>query len=355
MKINKWLLPVSWTYGLGVWIRNECFNHGLLHSRGYEIPVISVGNITVGGTGKTPHVEYLIRLLKERCKVAVLSRGYKRHTKGYVLADQQSTAYDIGDEPYQMKVKFPKISVAVDANRREGIRHLNQDPATRDVNVILLDDAYQHRYVRPNLNILLVDYNRPIFSDKLLPAGRLRESMNGKKRADIVIVTKCPSDIDMQEMRRISDKFALEEHQKLFFSTMAYLELQPMFCGENRPLETIRADEHILVISGIAEPRPMIEKIQQQSQHVTHLSFGDHHDFTAKDIEQINTTFESLPYPKIAITTEKDAARLAIIDGLSDTLRPSIFILPIEVRFLQGKAEKFNKMILELTSKQGDK
>lgn len=348
MKINKWLLPVSWTYGLGVWVRNEFFNYGLLHSQHYDIPVISVGNITVGGTGKTPHVEYLIHLLKERYKVAVLSRGYKRHTKGYVLANMQSTAHDIGDEPYQMKVKFPKITVAVDANRREGIQHLCQDPVTRGVNVILLDDAYQHRYVRPSLNILLVDYNRPIFSDKLLPAGRLRESMHGKRRADIVIVTKCPPDIGMQEMRSIEEKLSLEEHQSLFFTTMAYLELQPMFCGENRPLQTLRADEHIMVISGIAEPRPMIKEIQQYCPNVTHLSFGDHHDFTENDIEQINTTFESLPYPKIAITTEKDAARLATIDGLSDTLRQCLFILPIEVRFLQGKAEIFNRMILSL-------
>lgn len=350
MKVNKWLLPISWTYGLGVWVRNEFFNYGLLHSCSYDIPVISVGNITVGGTGKTPHVEYLIRLLKEHHKVAVLSRGYKRRTKGYVLANMQSTAHDIGDEPFQMKVKFPKITVAVDGDRREGIRHLCQDPITRGVNVILLDDAYQHRYVRPNLNILLVDYNRPIFSDKLLPAGRLRESTSGKKRADIVIVTKCPSDIGMKEMQSITARLALEQHQKLFFSTMAYQELQPMFCGENRPLETIRADEHILVVSGIAQPGPMIEEIQKHSEHVTHLSFGDHHDFTADDIEQINSTFDSLPSPKIAITTEKDAARLTTTENLSDALRPNIFILPIEVKFLQGKAEQFNKMILELVS-----
>ena len=355
MKINRWLLPVSWTYGLGVWVRNEFFNYGLLHCRGYDVPVISVGNITVGGTGKTPHVEYLIRLLKDRYKVAVLSRGYKRRTKGYVLANLQSTAQDIGDEPYQMKVKFPKITVAVDGDRCEGIQHLCQDPITRGVNIILLDDAYQHRYVRPNLNILLVDYNRPIFSDKLLPAGRLREQTSGKKRADIVIVTKCPSTIAMKEMQSIGTRLSLQEHQRLFFSTMVYQELQPMFCGENRPLETIHTDEQILVISGIAEPGPMIEEIQKQSKHVTHLSFGDHHHFTADDIERINTTFESLPYPKIAITTEKDAARLTTADGLSDTLRPCIFILPIEVKFLQGKAEQFNKMILELTSKQGDK
>lgn len=355
MKVNKWLLPISWTYGLGTWARNECFDFGLLHSHIFNVPVISVGNITVGGTGKTPHVEYLIRLLSNRYKVAVLSRGYKRRTKGYVLSNLQSTASDIGDEPYQMKVKFPKTIVAVDANRREGIRRICHDPATRGVDVILLDDAYQHRYVHPNLNILLIDYNRPIFDDKLLPAGRLRESASGKKRADIVIVTKCPVNIGLSEMKHITNKLSLREHQSLFFSTMTYQELQPMYCGENRPLRTIRSDEHILVISGIAEPKPLIQEIRQQSQHLKHLSFGDHHDFTAEDIELINTAFESLPSPKIAITTEKDAARLTFTGGLCDSLRRNIFILPIEVKFLQGKTEKFNKLILELMSKQGDK
>lgn len=350
-EVNYWLLPASWIYGMGVWVRNEFFDYGLLNSHDYTIPVISVGNITVGGTGKTPHVEYLVRLLKDRYKVAVLSRGYKRRTKGYLLANQQSTANDIGDEPFQIKNKFPKINVAVDANRREGIRRLCKDNASKGVEVVLLDDAFQHRYVRPSLNILLTDYNRPVYMDKLLPAGRLRESRRGIRRADIVIVTKCPASLDFNEIRLITKRLALQEHQELFFSTMSYQHLQPLYCGDDVPLDAITPDENILAISGIAEPRPMIEEIRRRNNHLTHLSFDDHHTFTPEDIDKINMTFESLPSPKRAITTEKDAARLVNIGTLSEPLRHSLFTLPIEVEILQGKAGQFDNYIIEHISR----
>ena len=186
IKINEWMLPLSWIYGMGVGLRNQLFDLGVLKSKAYDIPVISVGNITVGGTGKTPHVEYLARLLKDKVKVAVLSRGYKRKTRGYVLADGDTKMRDIGDEPYQMHLKYKDIYVAVDKCRRRGIERLTSDKATSDTDVILLDDAYQHRYVKPGINILLVDYHRLIVYDKLLPAGRLREPKEGKARADIV-------------------------------------------------------------------------------------------------------------------------------------------------------------------------
>ena len=192
IKVNKWLLPVSWLYGLGVRLRNKCFEWGILKSRSFSVPIISVGNITVGGSGKTPHVEYLVEMLKDKVRVAVLSRGYKRKSKGYQLASPLSTVSDIGDEPLQMKKKYPNVHVAVDANRCEGIDRLTQDDETKDTDVILLDDAYQHRYVKPGINILLVDYHRLIIYDKLLPAGRLREPKDGKRRADMVIITKCP-------------------------------------------------------------------------------------------------------------------------------------------------------------------
>jgi tetraacyldisaccharide 4'-kinase len=188
IKINDWLLPFSWLYGLGVGVRNQLFELGILKQRTFDIPVISVGNITVGGAGKTPHVEYLVRLLKDIVKVGVLSRGYKRKSRGYVLADEGTPMSAIGDEPYQMKQKFSDIYVAVDKKRCEGIERLTSDEASKDVDVILLDDAYQHRYVKPGINILLVDYHRLIIYDKLLPAGRLREPLKGKHRADIVIV-----------------------------------------------------------------------------------------------------------------------------------------------------------------------
>lgn len=182
IKINKWLLPLSWLYGLIVGIRNELFELKILKTRRFNIPVISIGNITVGGSGKTPHVEYLIRLLKDKMNVAVLSRGYKRKSHGYVLATTDTPMQDIGDEPYQMKTKYPKVHVAVDKNRCEGISRLTTDKETCDTDVILLDDAFQHRYVQPGINILLVDYHRLIIYDKLLPAGRLREPLSGKHR-----------------------------------------------------------------------------------------------------------------------------------------------------------------------------
>ena len=180
IKIYKWLMPLSWLYGLVVRLRNQLFEFGILKSRNFDTPIISVGNITVGGSGKTPHVEYLINLLKDNMKVAVLSRGYKRKSSGYVLADKESTMRDIGDEPYQMKTKFKNIYVAVDKNRCNGIDHILKDKETKDTDVILLDDAYQHRYVKPGINILLTDYHRLIIHDKLLPAGRLREPQSGK-------------------------------------------------------------------------------------------------------------------------------------------------------------------------------
>ena len=195
ININKKLLPLSWCYGLGVGFRNLLFEMGVLKSRSFKVPVISVGNITVGGTGKTPHVEYLIRLLKDHLNVAVLSRGYKRKSHGFVLAGKDTTMWDIGDEPYQMKQKFPDITMAVDSKRTRGIQKLIDGEAGKEIDVILLDDAFQHRYVKPGINILLVDYHRLVIYDKLLPAGRLREPVKSKDRADVVIVTKCPKDM----------------------------------------------------------------------------------------------------------------------------------------------------------------
>ena len=190
IKVNEWLMPLSWLYGVGVLVRNKLFDLGVLKQKSYSIPVISVGNITVGGSGKTPHVEYLVNLLKDRVKTAVLSRGYKRKSKGYILADCSVTMSDIGDEPFQMARKFDNVYVAVDRDRRNGINRLTGDSETSDVDVILLDDAFQHRYVKPGINILLVDYHRLIIYDKLLPAGRLREPLSGKNRADIVIIER---------------------------------------------------------------------------------------------------------------------------------------------------------------------
>ena len=351
IKINEWMLPLSWLYGLGVRLRNQLFELGILKSRSFDIPIISVGNITVGGSGKTPHVEYLIRLLKDHAKVAVLSRGYKRKSKGYVLAGDETPMKDIGDEPFQMKTKFPDTHVAVDKNRCHGIDMLTGNKETSDTDGILLDDAFQHRYVKPGVNILLVDYHRLIIYDKLLPAGRLREPQSGKARADIVIITKCPKDMKPMEYRVIIKAMNLYPYQQLFFTTLEYDNLRPMFCGEERPLKSIGKNENILLLTGIASPKQMIYDLKEYSGSITPLTFPDHHQFTSNDIERINEAFKAMPSPKTIITTEKDNARLFGMDGLSDEVRHNMYMLPVRIKFMLEQEEEFNNKIIGYVQK----
>ena len=348
IRVNKALLPLSWLYGLGVRMRNLLFDIGVLRSKSFDIPVIAVGNITVGGTGKTPHVEYLVRLLQKTFHVAVLSRGYKRQTSGYLEATCDSTSRDIGDEPAQMKQKFPEIVVAVDKKRTRGINRLMADKP--ELEAVLLDDAFQHRYVKPGINILLVDFHRLIINDYLLPAGRLREPLNGKNRADIIIVTKCPPDQTPMDYRVLTKSMDLYPYQQLFFSTMEYEDLKPVFPSEVKkglPTNLSQlAGFQVLLLSGIASPRQLINDLEGMAAHLVPLSFADHHDFTAGDVERINSGFEALPQPRCVITTEKDAARLRHIDGLSPEVRRSMLCLPVRVNFLQGQEEKFNETII---------
>lgn len=362
IKIHDSLLPLSWLYGLGVGLRNRLFDLGILKQQAYDIPVISVGNITVGGTGKTPHVEYLVRLLKDIVKVAVLSRGYKRKTKGYVLADDDSTAKDIGDEPFQMSRKFRDIYVAVDANRREGIERLTHDENTKDVDVILLDDAFQHRYVKPGINILLVDYHRLIIYDKLLPAGRLREPMANKRRADIVIVTKCPHGLKPMDIRVLTKAMNLFPYQDLFFTTMEYVEPYHLGDGkkmkaveDNLPIDTEHSalvGQNVLLLTGIASPEEMENDIKGKCRTLTPMAFSDHHAFKQKDIEAINRTFASLPEPRVIVTTEKDSTRLMHLEGLDSDVRDHIYVLPIRVKFMQEEQEEiFNNKIISYVRK----
>ncbi|HEY9551304.1 MAG TPA: tetraacyldisaccharide 4'-kinase [Prevotella sp.] len=348
--INEWLLPLSWLYGLAVGLRNHLFEMGILKERSFSIPVIAVGNITVGGSGKTPHVEYLVRLLKDAMHVAVLSRGYKRKSSGYVLAHAQTPMPMIGDEPYQMKRKFPEIHVAVDKKRTRGINRLTTDEPTKDVDVILLDDAFQHRYVKPGINILLVDYHRLIVYDKLLPAGRLREPLNGKNRADMVIVTKCPKDLTPMEFRVLTKSMDLYPYQSLFFTTLRYGALQPLFGGAERELKSI-ARHHVLLLTGIASPRQLAEDLKPLDASLTLMSFGDHHHYTAADIMHINEVYERLPEPKVLVTTEKDAARLYDAEGLSAAVKADIYALPVSIEFMLGQQNNFNSKIISYVQK----
>jgi len=345
IKINRWLQPLSWFYGLGVRFRNTLFETGFLKSRSFSIPVISVGNITVGGTGKTPHVEYLIRLLQDHSRVAVLSRGYKRKSHGFQIANESSTARTIGDEPFQMKQKFPKVIVAVDKNRVHGIEALNQK--YQDIDVILLDDAFQHRYVKPGINILLVDYHRLIIYDTLLPAGRLREPLTGKNRADMVIITKCPKDLKPMEYRVITKAMDLYPYQQIFFTTLEYGELTPLFKKEAPTVNLDKLKDHnVLLLTGIASPRQMKEDLTPVVSKLSMLSFPDHHAFSQKDIEQISSEFAKLPSPKCIITTEKDAARFIGLEGLSNEIKENIYILPVRITFMLNQEEKFNENII---------
>ena len=346
IRIHKWLLPLSWCYGLAVGIRNQLFEMGILKSRAFKTPIISIGNITVGGSGKTPHVEYIVKQLHDKMKVAVLSRGYKRKTKGFVLASKDSTAADIGDEPFQMKKKFADIYVAVDANRCRGIDFLTENEETKDTDVILLDDAYQHRYVKPGVNILLIDYHRLIIYDKLLPAGRLREPKQGKNRADIVIITKCPNEMKPMEFRVLTKALGLFPYQKLFFTKLKYNQLKPLYAGEDKPLSELTKDTHVVLLTGIASPKQMMMDLSSYTSHITPLTFADHHAFRKKDIQRINEVYAQTPEPKIIITTEKDNARLFGMKGLSDEVRQHIYMLPIEIEFLLGQQEEFNEKII---------
>ena len=347
IKINDWLLPLSWIYGAGVRLRNQMFEMGMLKSRSFDIPVISVGNITVGGTGKTPHVEYLINLLRDKVKVAVLSRGYKRKSKGYMLATADTPMSDIGDEPYQMKKKFADIYVAVDKDRCHGIDQLTANEETSDTDVILLDDAYQHRYVKPGVNILLVDYHRLIMYDKLLPAGRLREPQKGKARADIVIVSKCPAELKPMEFRVITKAMNLFPYQKLYFTTLKYGSLRPIYGGEDRKLDTLTGDTSILLLTGIASPQQMIVDLKPYTERITPLTFPDHHQYTDADIDRINAEFEAMKgNDKMIVTTEKDNARLCGMEGLSDEVKKNIYVLPVEVGFMLDQEEDFNENII---------
>ncbi len=349
IKIDKRLLPLSWLYGCGVRFRNFLFDVGILKSRSFDIPIISVGNLTVGGTGKTPHVEYLLRLLKDTMKIAVLSRGYKRKTDNFLLADAKSTADDIGDEPYQMKKKFSNVTIAVDNDRVHGIEMLTEQDD--HLNAIILDDAFQHRFVKPGINILLVDYHRLIIYDELLPAGRLREPLSGKNRADIVIITKCPSDLKPMEFRVITKAMNLFPYQQLYFTTLEYDNLRHFELRKERSLTDIKANEHILLLAGIASPQQLIKDLMPFTKNLHPLFFDDHHSFTQDDINQIYETFAALPSPKCIITTEKDAARIVNTKGFSRKLCKHIYTLPIRIKFMLGQQHIFNQNILDYVRK----
>ncbi len=345
-KNNLLYVLLSWLYGLVVYIRNKLFDIRILRQSTYDIPIICVGNITAGGTGKTPHIEYLIQFLSSRYRVAVLSRGYKRKKKGFIVVNESDTAEDVGDEPLQIKQKYPDTLVVVDKNRRSAIRKILAFSEEKKPNVILLDDGFQHRYVQPSLSILLVDSNRPIFEDRLLPAGRLREPINAKNRAGMVIVTKCAESMQPIDYRIFSNTLDLYPYQSLFFTTLDYGMLQPVF--KDFDLQELSLSDlrkiHILLIAGIANPKPLEEKLNKYTYNLYTSYFPDHHFFTKKDISAIQKQFNEIPDDdKIIVTTEKDAVRLRASSFLGNEIKQSIYYIPIEVAFIYKEDKKLFK------------
>ncbi len=329
------LYPLALLYGAIVWLRNKLYNAGVLSSIQFSVPVISVGNLSTGGTGKTPHIEYLIRLLQYEYRLATMSRGYKRKTTGFYLAGPGTHAGVIGDEPMQFYHKFPEVAVSVCEDRMTGIPQLLRERPETDV--ILLDDAFQHRSVRPGLNILITDYAKPFYNDYILPFGSLREQRNAYKRAHIIIVSKCP-DLNSAQMSGIASKINPLPHQSIFFTTIRYSPLVNFFTGE--PLHLLPNDVHIIMVSGIAKPEPMLLHLEQMAHSVHLLRYPDHHYFTIANLEEIKQTYKNWDVAqKIIVTTEKDAVRLALHSEELASWGALIAVLPIKVHFLQEEDE----------------
>ena len=333
--LRKILFPFAILYGFITTIRNFLFDKGILKSTSFDIPIIAVGNLSVGGTGKTPQIEYLIRLLKDKKKVAVLSRGYKRKTAGFVLLNKTHSSEDVGDEPLQYFKKFATINVAVDANRVNGIEQLIQQKTPQ---IVLLDDAFQHRKVKANFYILLTKYSDLYVDDFLLPTGNLRESKRGAKRANIILVTKCPLNLSEIEQQKIIKKLNVTAHQKVFFTTISYSE---NLKGKLEiPLHELPNYE-VLLITGIANPKPLLEFLSSKNINFKHLKFADHHDFSASEIETVKKEFHRISATKkLMLTTEKDFVRL------SEKLE-HLSYLEIETQFLGTQKEKFDTTILK--------
>ena len=349
-KITAYLLfPLSIVYTIVVMVRNKAFDRGVLCQRRHKTATIGVGNLSAGGTGKTPHIEYLTNMLCaiEGYKPAVLSRGYRRQTRGFVLATPTTTVEEIGDEPFQMYAKHPDVPVAVCEDRNLGMDMIANRCSS--VNLVLLDDVYQHRYIRPDILVLLTDYTHPFYTDSVIPFGNLREPRSGYKRANIVVVTKCPTTLSTEEQSQITARIKPTPDQKIFFSYMEYGIPTAMDGQSTASLDSIT---DVLLLTGIANPKPLVNKVAQTCR--IHLCrFADHHNFSIADIELIAKRFHNIKAKrKIILTTEKDYVRLS-----STKLRPAlegmpIYYIPIQIHFHKSVDTSFDNEILRLLAKQ---
>ncbi len=358
---NIWrrlLCPFAWLYGLVVWIRNSLYDHGLLSSTSFNIPIISVGNITIGGTGKTPHVEYLAELLGDEYEVATLSRGYGRKTRDFRIASESSIASEIGDEPMQIKQRFPGVTVAVDRKRVHGVKMLmNLAPP---IELILLDDAYQHRSLKPGFSILLINYSRPLDKDHLIPAGLLREPAVNRNRSNIILVTKSPERIKPIELREYVNKLGLSMGQHLYFTTVKYGNMVPVYPDVSaKKLQWFK--EHIgavLIVAGIANPRALRQFARSINTNLSEIYYPDHHRYRSKDIDHITELYHELKEdPKLkgeakevlVLTTEKDAMRFR--EHMPEKpVRDLFHAVRIHVHFLNDNKDEFDQQIKSYVS-----
>ncbi|MGE5424081.1 MAG: tetraacyldisaccharide 4'-kinase [Syntrophothermus sp.] len=347
MKLTQILLyPLALLYGFVMMIRNLLFDLKIFRPVSFHIPVISVGNLSFGGTGKTPHIEYLIHLLKDKFFTGTLSRGYGRKSEGFVIASVKSTSKTIGDESLQYVQKFTTIKVAVDEKRVRGIRKLLE--TFPGLKVILLDDAYQHRWVQPGLSLLLTDYHQLYCEDHVFPAGRLREFSSGSKRADVIIVTKTPKIFSPITRRRIIEDLKPASHQKIFFSYIRYGNPVPVFHDYPWPEKL----SYLLLFTGIANDYPIREHLERKCSNLHVLKFPDHHQYTSQDLEKIRKDFEDLPTQKKAlITTEKDFMRLQSAETSNFVKNLPLFYLPIDVEFHQDDKTAFDNLVLNYVGK----
>lgn len=335
------LYPLSVVYGGVLRIRNFLFDKNFLKSASFNFPIICVGNLAVGGTGKTPMTEYLVELLRGKFKVATLSRGYKRKTKGFAIATSRTTANEIGDEPMQFHLKFPDITVAVGEERLVAIPQLlHERPETE---VIILDDAFQHRQVRAGLNIVLTEYDRPYHSDRVLPAGNLRDVVSSAARADIIVVTKCPSDLTEEKANGFTQKLRVSSDQEVYFTHIVYAS--PLHLFNQQPIE-VGDDVAVLLVCGIANPEPLKRYVLSRFKNVEILQYRDHHIFRTDDMITIKEKLEKMPgREKIVLTTEKDGVRLVKFRIEMEDF--PIYVLPIRHEFLFNGASRFAERVFE--------
>jgi tetraacyldisaccharide 4'-kinase len=348
------LYPFSLLYGLITGLRNFLFSAEIIKSHEFSVPIICVGNIAAGGTGKTPHTEYLIELLQKSFRVAVLSRGYKRKSSGFIIADSSSTVSDIGDEPLQVYRKFPGITLAVDRNRVHGVDEIMKN--VPDTSVIILDDGYQHRRITPGLSILLTAFDNLLINDHMLPYGNLRESRYNMNRADIILITKSPEDISPIQRRLLVQDMNKKPYQNLYFTAVSYRDPVPLFENENKndgPFSSEKINNKgFLLVTGIANPGPLAEYLGKKAGEIIHLPFGDHHNFTTNDIARINDTYNALKAPnKYIITTEKDSVRLREFTNIAEPIRSACYYIPIGIWFLNDDKDEFDNLIVDYVRK----